>query len=790
MAERLYIQNRKRREKRKEQLRLIGKLALIILGCAFLLLLIFRTVGKLIKSERKEETGYVTLQEAGNLIWLLADTAAQEESAGTGESEIQPDADAILEALKKMAASAGDGYLIWEQVEWLLDFLPACKADFPGAYRKKEKVSASDWYAWFDEARAVYDRQGRIQDIALTVMGIGENVKTNDGTALTEQQLVTTERSWNFFAERFASREVLFRTVTAIGREDGLYAVRSIAKEEGFTLSNVWVNQADEEGVLCFWNDYEIRFPLYEELDASKNFEIRDQIADIAFYQAGIKRIQVKNHKVSGRLLRIADGGAEIEGQGFFPFSDNLKIYQLYGRMKRLYTTDLCIGYAFTDFVIEDGKIEAALVPKEEKMEYIRVLVKTSNYGSAYHDQLEVQADCDCTIIAGTYGSRTQTTLAAGKTIEISADSGLFAEGNRIWIRPDILTGHISLLNVERSQGVPSYRGSFELIASQDGIVAINEVLLEEYLYAVVPSEMPASYPLEALKSQAVCARTYAYAKMRHAGLPSYGAHVDDSAGFQVYQNIEENSETTKAVKETNGEVLFYEGELAEVYYYSTSCGYGADASVWLNGSAEKYPYLVSQKIGTQDSFYEQEEPWFCWQYEVSSLDEDTVNLAILKRYEANPEGVLTKQSDGSFLSQKPSETGHIRDISVVRYGPGGVAEELEIEGEKATILVKTEHNIRYVLCDGRAQVVRQDESLVSAASMVPSAFFTIDTFKENGFVVGYCLSGGGFGHGVGLSQNGAKNMAAAGIAADDILSFFYSGCERRNVYEWKETLG
>ena len=79
---------------------------------------------------------------------------------------------------------------------------------------------------------------------------------------------------------------------------------------------------------------------------------------------------------------------------------------------------------------------------------------------------------------------------------------------------------------------MPSYRGSLELEKQQDGIVVINEVLLEEYLYAVVPSEMPSSYPLEALKAQAVCARTYAYAKMLHAGLPADGAHVDDSAGF------------------------------------------------------------------------------------------------------------------------------------------------------------------------------------------------------------------------------------------------------------------
>lgn len=556
---------------------------------------------------------------------------------------------------------------------------------------------------------------------------------------------------------------------------------------------------------------------------------IKDQVADLTFEASCVTKARFKDHKVSGRLLRIADGGAEIEGQGYFPFSDQLKIYQLYGRMERLYTTDLRIGYAFTDFVIDKGVIEAALVPREEKMENIRVLVKTSNYGSACHDSVEITADCDCKIITGEYGSRQETGLSAGEKLVVAKDSGLFENGGRIWISPEILTGHISLLNVARSQGTPSYRGSLELIKSQDGIVVINEVLLEEYLYAVVPSEMPASYPLEALKSQAVCARTYAYAKMCHAGLPAYGAHVDDSAGFQVYNNIQENTETTRAVKETKGDALFYQGDLAETFYYSTSCGYGTDAGVWKNGSAQKYPYLMAQAIdtenmeltqkvlfaddvvaamspmqdqaallqqneafdsfmkGTQENFYEQEEPWYRWSYEVKRLDEDIMNRTIAKRWEANADGVLTRREDGTFVSQKPPATGRIKEIAVTKRGPGGVAGELLISGEKADILIQTEHNIRYVLCDQSTQVTRQDGSLANAASMVPSAFFSISTLKEGGFVVGYTLTGGGFGHGVGLSQNGAGNMARSGKTSDEILAFFYKGCVIRDIYDSSE---
>lgn len=803
MAERLYIQNRRKRQQRKRQLRLAGKLALVMLGCALFLFLIGRTVVKLVTPEKEKEEEYITLQEAGNLAWLLADTAAgagggadaqPAEDAAAGQSaSLKAAADEILAKLKAMDASEGDGYLTYGQAQVLQAFFPDAEASLWEKGKQKEKLPAGSWYAWYDAARRLYDPQGRIEDLTVTILGVGGAVQKSDGTSLLEQQLVTTQGEKTFFAQTFTQSRLTGCSVTALGREDGLYAVRSVGGE-AFTLSNAWTVQADEKTLICFWNEYEIDFskaafgesggePHSMPKGLDEGTAKKEVIADITFQSGRLTEIRFKENKVSGRLLKVADGGAEIEGQGFFSFSDDMRSYRLYGRMKTLSVSELRIGYAFTDFVVEDGRIEAALVPREEKMEYIRVLVKTSNYGSAYHDSLKLQADCDCTVISGEYGSTKETKLLAGEILTVDKEHELFAAGERIWIRPDILTGHISLLNVERSQKTASYRGSFELIKSPDGIVAVNEVLLEEYLYAVVPSEMPASYPLEALKSQAICARTYAYAKMCRAGLPAYGAHVDDSTGFQVYQNISENMETTRAVKETKGQTLYYGEELAEAYYYSTSCGYGADAGVWMNGSAEKYPYLVSQKIGQGDHFYEEEEPWYRWQYEVEKLDPDVLRRAVLKRYEANAGSVLVKQADGSFVSQKPPETGRIREISVALYGAGGVAQQLLIEGEKATLLVETENSIRHVLCDGNAQAVRQDGSSVNVSSMVPSAFFTINTLKENGFVVGYTLSGGGFGHGVGLSQNGARNMAAAGYTSDEILSFFYKGCILREIY-------
>ena len=84
--------------------------------------------------------------------------------------------------------------------------------------------------------------------------------------------------------------------------------------------------------------------------------------------------------------------------------------------------------------------------------------------------------------------------------------------------------------------------------------------------------------------------------------------------------------------------------------------------------------------------------------------------------------------------------------------------------------------------------MIRQDGSSARAGMMIPSAFFSIETSKKDGFVVGYTLNGGGFGHGVGLSQNGARNMALQSIDAEGILGFFYKGCRLRSIYETEQS--
>lgn len=602
-------------------------------------------------------------------------------------------------------------------------------------------------------------------------------------------------------------------------------------------LTNVWITEVDEEGLSLFREGNNERY-LWGEVTAGDNgamqpcradSSVREQVADVELTDDRVTSVIAKTDKINGRILSADDTGIEVEGYGRLPLAADYRGYRLFDSLEMCTARDVRFGYNFTDLCMENGEICAVLMAKEEAMEYIRVLIKASDYSGSFHDAPVLTCDVDYTVIYGPYDNLKQENHGAGEELTFSFDSPYF-ETDRIRIVPDVLTGKIILKNCNRSQGTPAYRGQMELLKTEEGIVAVNEVLLEEYLYSVVPSEMPAKYPFEALKAQAICARTYAYGHMEHAGYPQYGAHVDDSTSYQVYNNILEQESTTTAVKETYGQLLYTEsGGLAGTYYYSTSCGVGSDPNVWKTTAAPTLTYLQAKPLNriameeavtamaqggaagetaegdqgeislgeslreeenfaafistVNESDFEAKEGWYRWSYQVDELDKEHMLETLQKRYAANDELILTWK-DGAYVSETISELGDITDIYIEKRGSGGVADELIIETDTGKLKVISEHNIRYVLNDGETKVERQDGSRVASASLLPSGFFIITTGKEDGSVVGYTLTGGGFGHGVGMSQNGARQMAGSGYSAGEILLFFYENCAIKNVYE------
>ena len=159
------------------------------------------------------------------------------------------------------------------------------------------------------------------------------------------------------------------------------------------------------------------------------------------------------------------------------------------------------------------------------------------------------------------------------------------------------------------------------------------------------------------------------------------------------------------------------------------------------------------------------------------------------ERYQAAPGKVLTfmgedgeVENDQLFEEKEPKAFKKVYNIQCLKRKEGGVMDELLIETDKGTYKIVSEYNIRYVLNQG-GEVIRQDGSSYESNTLLPSAYLTIDVVKAKESVVGYTISGGGYGHGVGMSQNGARAMGMEEMDCESILSFYFQDCRLDKIY-------
>lgn len=422
----------------------------------------------------------------------------------------------------------------------------------------------------------------------------------------------------------------------------------------------------------------------------------------------------------------------------------------------------------------------------------IRVLIKTDDFKGIYHEKIIVSCgsgfivehgkDCEeyapseeC-VIDKEYFSNTETIKITGK--------------NDAMLR---------VVNLKRSADV-SYRGSFECYRTDEGIVLINDLKVEEYLYGVVPSEMPSTYPMEALKAQAISARTYTYFHKKSYAYPEWRAHVDDSTAFQVYKNIGETAEAVQAVDETRNEVLTYEDEVIESFYYSTSSGYNGGARVWSEqeGAADNYLYETGEELFAKNnaegeaayqSFIDNGNPsdvefgeaWYRWSYD-KSLEGEACQKFLKHLYELSCQQPEKVRIRSQYLSkEKLLEETAIKDMRIMKRQKSGLVTGLLIETNNFMISVRTQHVIRQALGTAGDSILKNDGSQYSMGDVLASAYFYIEKIYDNNEesgdnLKGIIIHGAGLGHGCGMSQNGAKGLAGKGFTAYEILAYYYNG--------------
>ncbi len=454
--------------------------------------------------------------------------------------------------------------------------------------------------------------------------------------------------------------------------------------------------------------------------------------------------------------------------------------------------------------VVEEEETEANLdetaeeiameetIPETPFDEDVRILLMNQDYQGIYHTELHIMCEEGFTV------SHNEEITDYAPDSELVLHTKDFEENQMICITGNN-NGKIQITNLGRNSPA-RYRGRLECYYTAAGIVVVNELLVEEYLYGVVPSEMPSTYPDEALKAQAVSARTYTYFHKQRYAYPEWRAHMDDSTAFQVYMNCEETQSAVNAVDETRDQVLAYDGEIVESFYYSTSGGYNGGARVWGDAASAADDYLIEtgeevyasnseegeeaykryiDSGNTEDVEYH--EAWYRWQYD-RPLDGEDLKKFLQKLYalsQSQP-GTVKIRSRSLSSDQLPNENA-VMDIRILSRRKSGMVAGIMIETEHFRVSVMTQNAVRQALGVAQTVVTKNDGSSYILGDILPSAYFYIEKIYDNNEEKGdnlkqVIIHGAGFGHGCGMSQNGAKGLAGRGLTAAQILAYYYNG--------------
>lgn len=333
-----------------------------------------------------------------------------------------------------------------------------------------------------------------------------------------------------------------------------------------------------------------------------------------------------------------------------------------------------------------------------------------------------------------------------------------------------------------------TYAGKLHIYRKADGNTywIVNELGMEDYLCGVVPGEMPASFAPEALKAQAVCARTYAALQVLGTAYEMYHADVDDTTDCQVYLPGNANAAATEAVYATAGQILTWQGMIASVYYFSTSCGYTTGLEVW---QQEALPYLgvhslvQNEGMGSsadiflrdgQVTAYDSESRFFRWRAVLQLAGNEQKLRHALQTAASHRDGKVVLTDGAGVQTENLTSFGTLADLGIDARSESGCVTDLRLTFENGIAHVYNENAIRNILWSICTTLTDKNGNSAHNFHMLPSAFFSVDT-EEHGI---YVLYGGGLGHGIGMSQYGADGMAKSGKGYVEILGTFFPGTE------------
>lgn len=515
---------------------------------------------------------------------------------------------------------------------------------------------------------------------------------------------------------------------------------------------------------------------------------------------------------IDDRIMIKGEASYDLEKQGSMELSKNSFFYELDkdNNLSPSNSNKLIVGKNnIKTFLDKDNKLRTFLIMPMD-YSFMRVAISTDGFSSLYHEKLEIKTSSAIELysIRENFStilpensvllvqSKDNETYITSKDLSRTFKSRVYIKGNGI---------KITSISRGSPAFIPAYNGILEFTSSNKGLLTINEVNLEDYLSKVVPSEMPASSALEALKCQAIAARTYAISDMLGNRYAALGFHVDDSTQSQVYNNMPAQDSSTTAVNLTKGLIMTYNKEPIDAKYYSSSAGTGVRyEDVWFKSdfSSDYRPYLTTSNYmipqinlpNTEEewlSFYknvnlkaiDSVSPYFRWRIEFpETAINQSLNKSLKVIFERYRDFMIIRKDD-KIIKELP-ELNNLRDIVVLKRSEGGNVIQLSFVFENATVDLAGDYYIRSAIRCSKEynripiSVIRHKGSPLTNVNFLPSSFFSVEKNGDK-----FIIYGGGYGHGAGMSQYGAMELGKAGTDYRSILNTFYKGIVLEKLY-------
>lgn len=355
--------------------------------------------------------------------------------------------------------------------------------------------------------------------------------------------------------------------------------------------------------------------------------------------------------------------------------------------------------------------------------------------------------------------------------------------GDAIWMSAQDETSYLTISPINGNIAVEGkeYRGEVQFMRRDTGdMTVVNLVDFDDYLCGVVPREVSASWNYEAVKAQAVVSRTFAMMNLNK--YQKYGFNLDNTTNSQAYAGVSiEHPASNKAVEETHGEVVLYDGEPADVYFFASSGGKTGTANDAWGG--EDKPYLISVDDPYENS---NEASYSIWDMtftaaelkeKLAARDVHIGDITDIK-VEYSDSGRAIKTIFCGTDGEKEYSRENIRWVLGLYSTAFTVAREGEQAGGSVCALDKY-NSFTQINISSDTQLLSADGvSGANGAISILSADGTHTLTASGGGSGDFVFSGRGWGHGVGMSQWGAKGMADSGYNYKEIVEYYFTGTQ------------